>query len=282
MGHTPGLGAGEPAASRPRPGMAAPHRHVDLEPRSLARRRGTGARAAECARPPRQHLLALVASRPVRHELPRLSPAAGGRRLVPRRAGDGPRRRQPRDGLHESAAVVHRHAELDLRGCRALGGEGEGRPGPRRGLQRLRPAALRHHGCDHAAVARQVRRHRRHRAGQLRRRRDLHGSGGPVAGVLGLDAWTPRRWRELLDGRVPRARGADPGRGGAGAAGAAGGRRRGRAVAAGAGPHAHAPGEPGAVHRPRERLGANPVLSGGLSRVRRDLRQLLVARDAAV
>src|SRR5207247_1334557 len=30
--------------------------------------------------------------------------------------------RQPRDGLHEPAAVVHRHAELDRRGRRVLGG----------------------------------------------------------------------------------------------------------------------------------------------------------------
>src|SRR5438093_12380784 len=78
MGHAPGLGARQPAAPRPGPGLAAPNRHVDLEPGSLARRRATSARAAGCARPPRQHLLALVASRPLRHELPDYLPPREG------------------------------------------------------------------------------------------------------------------------------------------------------------------------------------------------------------
>src|SRR2546427_11353387 len=84
MGYAPGLGAGEPAASWPRPGMAAADRHVALEPGPLSGRRAAGPRPSGGASPPRQRLLALVASRPVRPQLPRLASATGGLSLVPR------------------------------------------------------------------------------------------------------------------------------------------------------------------------------------------------------
>src|SRR5207302_421822 len=106
--------------------------------------------------------------------------------------------------------------------------------------------------------------------------------GYPVARVLGRGARTSRGRRELLEGRVAGGRDADPSGGQAWATGAARGRGRRRAVAAGVGPHAHPPGQPGALHRPGQRLGADPVLPGGLPRLWRDVRQLLVARHAAL
>ena len=77
--------------------------------------------AAAGCRPAGQRLLALVARRSLRHVLPRLPAAARRRGILYRRRAEGARRGRARHRVHEPAALVHEHAELDAGERRTLG-----------------------------------------------------------------------------------------------------------------------------------------------------------------
>ncbi len=206
VGNAPVLGERVAAEARTRSRVAREHRDVGVEPRPFARCDPARHRAAEEARPSGERVLALVAPRRVRHRLPRLSAAARRSRLLHGRHPRGARRGNPRDGLHEPAALVHRNSELDCRARRHCRREGARRTRARGGLQHLRSAAVRHHGCHNVALAEQVRRDGRHRARPVWSGRHLHGSGSALARVLGRYARPSGRRRPLLDGWLPRAR----------------------------------------------------------------------------